>query len=296
VSSARPRATLAVLASAVLFGTTGTAQALGPAGLDPLAVGAVRVVLAGTVLALLALALGAYRGVRPRWSPVLVGAIGVVVYQLGFFTGVRWSGVAVGTVVALGSGPVWAGLVEWLVTRRTPGRTWTAATALAVLGVVVLVLAGGGDGGGSAPGVLAALAAGLGYGVYTVTGARLIGDGQRSYGAMGLMFGAGAVLLLPLLVLRWPGGLDSAGGLTVALYLALVPTVFGYLLFGTGLRVLPAPTVATLTLAEPVVATLLGVLVLHERITPGGVAGALLVLGGLSLLALPAKRVATPAG
>ncbi|WP_199442402.1 DMT family transporter [Umezawaea beigongshangensis] len=296
MSGARPRATLAVLASAVLFGTTGTAQALGPAGLDPLAVGAVRVVLAGSVLALLALALGAYRGTRPAWPPVLVGAIGVVVYQLGFFTGVRWSGVAAGTVVALGSGPVWAGLVEWLVTRRTPGRTWTAATALAVLGVVVLVLAGGGDDGGSALGLLAALAAGLGYGVYTVTGARLISDGQRSSGAMGLMFGAGAVLLLPLLVLRWPGGLDGPGGLTVALYLALVPTVFGYLLFGAGLRVLPAATVATLTLAEPVVATLLGVLVLGERITPGGAAGALLVLGGLSLLALPDTRVAARRG
>jgi drug/metabolite transporter, DME family len=276
------RGVFAVLAAAVLFGTTGTAQELGPGGLDPLAVGAIRVVIAGTVLAALAWLLGAYRGARPSLPLVLVGAIGVVLYQLGFFTGVRLGGVAVGTVVALGSGPVWAGIVEWVATRRRPSPRWLAATALAIAGVAVLT----GGGHTSLLGIGASLLAGLGYGLYTVTGSRLIEQGQRSYGAMGLMFGAGAVLLVPVLLVRWPGGLDSTGGLTVALYLALVPTVFAYLLFGSGLRVLPAATVATLTLAEPVVATALGVFVLGEPIAANTVAGALLVLGGLGLLTL----------
>jgi DME family drug/metabolite transporter len=184
---------------------------------------------------------------------------------------------------------VWAGLVEWLVSRTKPSANWTAATALAVVGVCVLVLTSTEGRAGSLVGVLAALLAGLGYGVYTVIGSRLISSGQRSHGAMGLLFGAGAVLLLPVLLMRWPGGLDSPGGLTVAAYLVLVPTVVAYLLFGAGLRVLPAATVATLTLAEPVVATLLGVLVLGESITLGAMAGAVLVLGGLSLLAVPSR-------
>nr|BFF00717.1 hypothetical protein GCM10020241_23920 [Streptoalloteichus tenebrarius] len=51
---------------------------------------------------------------------------------------------------------------------------------------------------------------------------------------------------------------------------------------------LPAPTVATLNLAEPVIAAALGVAVLGEPVTAGGVVGALLVLAGLGVLALPA--------
>ncbi|WP_231642159.1 DMT family transporter [Nocardia sp. NRRL S-836] len=286
MTAVRTRGVLAVLAAAVLFGTTGTAQELGPGGLDPLAVGAVRVVLAGVVLVAVAWLLGAYRDARFSWPVVVAGAVGVVAYQLGFFTGVRLSGVAVGTVVALGSGPVWAGVVEWLLTRRTPSPRWLGATALAIVGVAVLT---GGGGGVSWLGVAASLLAGLGYGVYTVAGSRLIAHGQRSYGAMGLMFGVGAVLLVPVLVWRWPGGLDSASGMTIALYLALVPTVVAYLLFGAGLKALPAATVATLTLTEPVVATALGVLVLGEEITTATVVGGVLVLGGLSLLALPSR-------
>src|SRR5947207_1981376 len=93
-----------VLVAAVLFGTTGTAQALGPAGLSPLTVGAARVVIGGAVLGMLALALP-----RPatRISPalVLVAGAAVATYQLTFFEAVHRAGVAVGAVIAIGCGP-----------------------------------------------------------------------------------------------------------------------------------------------------------------------------------------------
>lgn len=140
-----------------------------------------------------------------------------------------------------------------------------------------------------------ALAAGLGYAIYTVCAAKMISAGQRSDGTMGLLFAAGGLALLPVLLWRFPGGLDGGdpawlSGLGVIGYLVLVPTVLAYLLFGAGLRVLPAANVATLNLAEPVVAALLGELVLGEPFTGGGVLGALLVLAGLGLLALPRKE------
>lgn len=295
-TSGAGRASLAVLAAAVLFGTTGTAQELGPHGLDPLAVGAARIVLAGALLAGLAALRGAYRGVsRPPLGVVAAGAVGVALYQLGFFTGVRLAGVAIGTVVALASCPVWTGVLGWLLDRRRPSKRWAAATALAVVGVVVLVLASGAAGGRDiALGVLPALLAGLGYGMYAIAGSRLIASGQRSDGAMGWLFGAGGLLLLPVLALTWPGGLATSGGLVVVGYLALIPTVLAYLLFGFGLSLLPAATVATLNLAEPVVAATLGVAVLGEPVTVGGACGALLVLVGLGVLALPSGRPPFP--
>ncbi|MGH3947868.1 MAG: DMT family transporter [Pseudonocardiaceae bacterium] len=289
-------ATLVVLA-AVLFGTTGTAQALGPGDLDPLAVGAGRVVLGGTILAILAATRGAYRGrFGTPWVTVLCGGIGVATYQLGFFSGVHLAGVAVGTVIALGSCPLFAGLFEWLVTGHRPRPAWLAATCVAVVGVTVLVLSGRSDTGGTNPalGALPALLAGLGYGIYTVCGSRLIARGARADGAMGLLFGVGAVILLPVLLMRWPGGVDGAAGMAVVTYLALVPTVLAYLLFGSGLRVLRAGTVATLNLAEPVVAALLGIGILGESISVLGSSGILIVVMGLALLALPSRRSSNP--
>jgi DME family drug/metabolite transporter len=62
-----------------------------------------------------------------------------------------------------------------------------------------------------------------------------------------------------------------------------VTTTVAYLLFVRGLAVLPAGPVTTLVLAEPVVATALGVLVLGERLPAAAAIGALLVLVGLAV-------------
>jgi DME family drug/metabolite transporter len=69
----------------------------------------------------------------------------------------------------------------------------------------------------------------------------------------------------------------------MAAYLALVPTVLAYRMFTVGLRGIAPPTASTLALAEPVVATVLGVAVLGERLGGLGWVGAALVLAGLAL-------------
>src|SRR5918999_1653969 len=102
-----------ILIAAVLFGTTGTAQAVGPE-LDPLAVGASRIAVGGALLGLVALVAAATGRLRAGTggSPlaVLLAGACVAVYQATFFVAVADTGVAVGTVVAIGSGPAFAGL------------------------------------------------------------------------------------------------------------------------------------------------------------------------------------------
>ena len=63
-----------------------------------------------------------------------------------------------------------------------------------------------------------------------------------------------------------------------------------YLLFARGLRRLSAAETATLTLAEPLTAALLGVIVLSERMSAPAALGAALILGGLLVLAAPDVR------
>ena len=289
----RRRAVLSVLGAATLFGTTGTAQALGPAGTTPLGVGAARIVIGGAGLfAVLPRIGGSRRDAialwRTRWG--LIAGLTTALYQVCFFAGVSRAGVALGTLVTIGSGPVVTGLLSWLLLRERPRPSWLVATAVCVTGLALLVGSGSAQPDVDPIGLALALASGVGYAVYTVAAKRLINDGHRSDEVMAAAFGLGGVLLLPVLLTAPLAWLATPSGLALALWLGLVTTTLAYVLFGRGLRHLPAGPVTTLVLAEPVVATALGVVVLGERLSPLGWLGAGLVLAGLVLQGVAATR------
>jgi DME family drug/metabolite transporter len=225
---------------------------------------------------------------RTRWG--LLAGVTTALYQVCFFAGVLRAGVALGTLVTIGSGPVFAGLLSWLLLRERPRASWVVATSVCVLGLTLLV-----GSGASAPdvdpwGLVLAVAASVGYAVYTVTAKRLMNDGHRSDEVMAAAFSLGGLILLPLLLAQPLAWLASASGLAMALWLGLATTTAAYVLFGRGLRHLPAGPVTTLVLAEPVVATILGVVVLGERLPALGWVGAALVLAGLALQGTASAR------
>jgi len=304
---------VAVLLGAAAWGSTGTAAHFAPAGATAASVGAARIALGGVLLLIVSLSTAASRrGVRSllaggaggaggvgardagrfvarQRAMLVLAAAAVAGYQVCFFTAVRATGVAVGTVVAIGSAPAWAGLLTQLTGGPRPGWRWALATAAAVAGCVVLIT-GGRAGGVSPAGVVLALAAGLCYAVYAVAAGRMISTGSAESAVMGLIFGGAAVLLAPVLAATPSGWLLSVRGLAVVGYLGVVTTVLAYLLYGRGLRTVPVPTATTLGLAEPAVAAMLGLIVLHERLTGAAIAG--LILIGLALAALAGARPA----
>ena len=275
-----------IVAAALLFGTTGTAQALASAG-SPVAVGSARLVVGGTLLALVAAFRGELKGL-PR--AVALSALGVAAYQLAFFAAVRSTGVAVGTVVTIGSAAILTGTLERLVDRSGASRRWLAATCCAVAGVVLLAVAPGAR--VDPLGVALALAAAGGYASYAVLSRRMLRRGCAPAGVMGGSFGLAALLLLPVLVLAHP--VVSGAGVALALYLGVVPTAVAYLCYAGGLRRVSAAETATLGLVEPLTAAVLGVLVVHEQLRGEAVAGGALVLLGLLVLTVPLPRAAEP--
>ena len=200
---------------------------------------------------------------------------------------------AVGTVVALGSAPAIAGLAGRLLAGEPLTARWARATALACGGVLLLVLAGGGA-SADALGVMLAVVAGSGYAMYTILAKRLLRLGHAPERVMAASFALAAVLLVPVLIAGDMSWLASGEGLAMALFLGAIPTALAYALFARGLRHLTPGETATLTLAEPLTAAGLGVLVLGERPGAGAAAGAALVLAGLLALALPARGRAVP--
>lgn len=309
---------LAVLAAAVLFGTTGTSQALGPDDATPLAIGAVRLAIGGTGLALIAFALahrhrvraarradagthsrpslrGGKGAVRPLALMVLTGVC-LATYQPLFFLGTERNGVAVGTVIALGSAPVMAGLLEWLITRRSPSATWVVATALATVGVILLGAGGNatGSGGTDPVGLMGSLGAAASFAIIANAQRRLLDDGWDPFTVVGSMGASSAVIafvVLPFVDLSW---LATTAGLTMGLWLGIGTISIAYVLFTWGLSALTAATAATLTLGEPLTASLLGILVLGEQLSVLAIAGLAVLAAGLALLAWGSRSPRDP--
>jgi DME family drug/metabolite transporter len=273
-----------VLAAAVLWGTTGTAQALAPVGAEPLVVGALRLAVGGAGLLAVALCRGGL-DLRRRWpiGVTFCAAFFTAAYQVCFFAGVARTGVAVGTIVGIGSSPIAAGLLDWLVRKERPGRRWAIATCLAIIGCSLLA-AKGGSLDVNPLGLLLAVGAGVSYAIYTLSVKGLLDD-RSPDAVMAVVFCLGALMLSPLFFtadLHW---LAEPRGIAVALHLGLVATALSYFLFARGLRTVPVSSAVTLSLAEPLTAGLLGVTVVGERLTLPAVAGIALLFLGLVLLA-----------
>lgn len=286
---------IALLLASLMWGTTGTAASFFPGDVSPLAIGASTMGVGGSLLLLTAPRMSWSVLCDPqarRW--VALGAVGVFVYPLAFYSAMNLAGVAVGNVVALGSGPVFAALFEWVGDRHPLSRRWTISTGIAVFGIGLLAFgrqtSATEPSAGTLPGVALGLLAGAAYALYTYSSSSAIGLGRPSRGVMGAMFAIAAVLLLPVLIVTGAALLQSASTVSIAAYLAIGPTLLGYVLFGIGLRTVRSSAATTITLLEPVVATILAVVVVGERLAPVGWVGLALVFAGLAALVTARRR------
>jgi drug/metabolite transporter, DME family len=284
-----------VLAASVLWGTTGTAATFAPA-VGPLAIGAAAMGLGGLLQALTAArtimreraALCAQRRI------VLLGGAAVAVYPLAFYTSMRLAGVAVGTVVSIGSAPLASALAERIIDQQRLTVRWMAGAGLGLAGIVLLCLA---EATRPQPGHPAAwpvmlgvglgLVAGVTYAIYSWAAHRMIGRGVAPRAAMGAIFGLGGLLLMPVLLATGAPLAASWPNAAIGAYLALVPMFAGYVLFGWGLAHVRASTATTLSLLEPAVATVLAVMVVREHLPAAGWAGLTLISGCLAVLTAP---------
>ncbi|MFF7183023.1 EamA family transporter [Streptomyces sp. NPDC008121] len=286
-----------MLAASILWGTTGTAATLAP-DVGPLAIGAAAMGLGGLLQALIAAPQISRHEIRLRdqRGAVLLGAASVTVFPLAFYSSMHLAGVAVGTVVSIGTAPLACALIERVVDGHRLTRRWMLAAALGLLGTILLCVAEAahatdGTGQGSVAttllGIVLGLVAAATYALYSWAAHRLITRQVPTRAAMGAVFGLGGLLLLPVLLATGAPLAASWSNAAVGAYMALVPMFTGYFLFGWGLTHVSASTATTLSLLEPAVAALLAVLVVGERLSAAGWLGIGLVIACLAVLTAP---------
>ena len=276
-----------VLAAAMLWGTTGTAQHFAPSDLPAQWIGALRLVMAAAFLALLAWATERDRRHNhgDRQTLVRIAACGLcmAIYNLSFFAGVRLAGVALGTALAIGSGPVWAGFMQAAVQRQWPSALWWLGTCTGVAGGVVMALAASDVRHLPHGGMALCLLAGMSYAAFALINQGLVLRGGAAR-TNAWVFACAALISLPLAA-WWSGPATiGAGGWAVVVYLGVIATGLAYWLFSHGLRGLSAATGVALSKAEPVMAFALAVAVVGERPAWWSVLGLLAVIGGLWLV------------
>lgn len=294
-------AALFLVAASVLWGTTGLAASFVDERVSPIAIGAATMGVGGLLLfatsARSSVGVMRSRDARP-W--LIAAVVGIAVYPIAFYWAMDEAGVAIGNVVALGSGPVFAAVLETVVDRSRLGRRWLISTGMAVAGIVILSTSRdeGRDEAGNIPlGVILGLIAGAAYALYTFSTARIIANGSPGRAVMGASFGLGAVVLAPVVVLFSTHLTGRGETIAIIAYLAIGPMFVAYVLFGRALTSLRSTTVTTITLLEPVIATMLAVAVIGERLQWWGWVGLFLILIGVSVLvsARRSRNVLPPA-
>ena len=255
-------------------------------------IGALRLAVGGLCLLAYAMATrktaGAPAAGSAGWRGWPLGSLlGAVVcmaaYQLLFFGGVARTGVAVGTIVGIGSAPILGGALGLLFAGERPGRAWLAATLCAISGAALLASSGQAM-HVDLLGLALAAGAGGAYAGFTLFNKQLL-HSRRPADVQAAVFVLAALLLAPLLLSADLGWVTRPGGALVVLHLGLVTVGVAYSLFALGLRRVPVSTAVTLTLAEPMTAGILGVVVLGERLTLQAGLGILLIFSGLAVLA-----------
>lgn len=275
---------IVVLCGAILWGTSGTAQTFIAETVDPFIVATLRLAIGGFVLMVGLLFLGKLHLSKWPLKVMVLVAIVLACFQISFFSAVRMTGVAIGTVVTIGSAPMFAGLLEWFLLGSLPNRRWLIATSMAIIGSGLLflnkelVLV-------NPAGVSIALIAGFLFASYTFLNKKVV-EYVSAIEAVAGVFTLSALMLLPFYFIFSSEGLMMKSSFIAIVYIGLITAALGYVLFVMGLKYIPSSAATTLSLAEPFTATVLSVVIVGEQLNVSAWIGISLLLTGIIVLSI----------
>lgn len=283
-----PVSTLYLVLSGVLWGTGGLIGTLfgRAAGLSALSIAAYRLLAGGgLIVGFLTLTGRRWPASRAAWTRITINGLLSALFQSCYFAAISLTSVSLATLVTIGGTPVIVAIAEHARGRRALGRAGVLTIAMALAGLSLLVgLPGSGL---SEEAVLAgtgmALLSAAGFAAVTLIGTSPVAD-LDDLALNGFGFSLGGIALLPLAALLG-GGLGFRPGLASAGLLAALgtgPTAVAYTLYFRGLRNASANTAALLTLIEPLTAAVLAALILRNRLSATGIAGAAMLLAAVA--------------
>lgn len=191
------------------------------------------------------------------------------------------------TSLVIASVPLWLLLLRWLG-REHPSRATLAGVGVGFVGVALLVLRGGPAQGVSVPHLLIVLGAAASWAVGSWASARLPMPEDVSTSTAIEMLAGGVVLAIlgPLVGEHWStvAAHGSLRSLAAIAYLAVVGSIVAFTAYVWLLQHAPISRVATYAYVNPVVAVILGAILLSERITVTTLIGGAVIIASVAVV------------
>jgi drug/metabolite transporter (DMT)-like permease len=280
---------LALIIVYIAWGSTYVAIRVMDETVPPLIGGGIRFVCAG--LAMYAFISWRRRG-APRVSAREFGSVALVGILLlvggnGLVTVAERHVPAGLASLVVASVPLWLLLLRWL-SRERPARATLFGVGIGFVGVALLVFRGGPDQGVSVPHLLIVLGAAASWAVGSWASARLPmpEDVSTSTAIEMLVGGVVLALLAPLVGEHWSAVATHASSKSLAAiaYLAVVGSIIAFTAYVWLLQHAPISRVGTYAYVNPVVAVVLGAILLSERITVTTVIGGAVIIASVAVV------------
>jgi len=286
-----------VLLSALSFGAMPIFGRLAyRSGVDPVTLLLLRFAMAtAIVLAVMLARRRAWPRGRTLLGLIAMGAVGYVGQSICFFTALKHASAGLVSLL-LYLYPALVAILSVAVLKERFTRRKLLALALALAGAGLTIGLGG---GGTPTGIALGLGAGVIYAQYIIYGTHLL-KSVPPIPAAAVILPATAVVYAGLAAARGPQWPATAAGWGWIAAIAAVSTVVATIAFLAGVERIGPTTASTLSTVEPAVSVGLAALVLGERLAPAGLAGGVLILGAVAVLARgepsPAGKADPPLG
>ena len=282
----------------VVWGSTYLAIRVGVETMPPLLMAAARNLVAGLAMFPLALrsrragaradgTAGRYRPTRAEWLGCAI--VGILLLVANGVVGVGEKTVPSGLAALLvATVPLWLLGIDAVLNHARLGLAPLAGLALGLAGVALLSGLSGGSGGISVVGVLIILGAAAMWALGTIMARRVTLPSSPALASGMQLLCGGAVLLMLAAAAGEFSSLRlaeiSARSWLALAYLIVMGSIVAFSAYGIAVRALPTATVATYAYVNPVIAVLLGTLILNERLTPAMIGGGVLIVGAVFLV------------
>ena len=277
----------------LVWGSTYLAIRVGVETMPPLLMAAARQLVAGLIMFPLALRHWRSASLARRWPSraewLGCGVVGILLLVANGVVGVGEKTVPSGLAALLvATVPLWLLGIDAGLNHARMGLAQLAGLLLGLAGVALLAGLGGDSRSTSVAGVLIILGAAAAWALGTIMAGRAtIPSSAALASGMELLAGGAALLVLSAATGEFSslhlGQVSERSWLALG-YLIVFGSIVAFSAYGIAVRALPTATVATYAYVNPVIAVLLGALILNERLTPATIAGGVLIVGAVVLV------------
>ena len=223
--------------------------------------------------------------VKDIWCFIGTGALSVSFFNFCYFKTITLTSLSVAAVL-LYTAPAFVMIMSSFLFKEEMTKRKVAALVIAFMGCVLVSGVVGGSGTLNAKGLLVGLGAGFGYALYSIFGRYAL---QRGYNSTTITF---YTFLFATLCTIFMGDVSSIINIVetqpgISIYAALMilfVTLFPYLCYTKGLSGMENGTASVIASIEPVMATVLGILIYKEEMTFASAFGMILVLTSIVML------------